>query len=269
MIKYLEKTAGTVERLNYYKIYGQALNNKKLLILLMVILLGGFSVFGSFTFSGELIKQTTDLNILQIGLILSIFGISGIVGAKLVPKLRPLLGNSIVLSAGILGSISIFSLSTLNAIPFLILAISGYGITFICVHSIFVATAQTTIPKLRGTIMSLVSFSVFVGSGFGTVLYKRLMDSVGITSIFLIAAIVFLVIGISGFIILNVLQNKIGNLRKTEIILPEHINRASTVIVTQKRKNDNISARYGLNEIQCSAYEIIGLNRRSGCAWEA
>lgn len=223
MIKYLEKSAGTVERLNYYKIYGQALSNKKLLVILSVIMLAGFSVFGSFTFSGELIKQVTDLNVLQIGLILSIFGISGIAGARFVPKIRPILGNSIVLCAGILGSVSIFSLSLLNSIPFLILAISGYGITFICIHSIFVATAQTTIPKLRGTIMSLVSFSVFVGSGFGTILYKQVMDSVGITSIFRIAAVVFLVIGISGFIILNVLQNKIGNLRKTEIILTEHI----------------------------------------------
>jgi predicted MFS family arabinose efflux permease len=210
LLKYLEKSAGTVGRLNYFKIYGQALNNKKLLVILSIIMLIGFSVFGSFTFSGELIKQITNLNVLQIGLILSIFGISGIAGARLVPKLRPILGNSIVLSAGILGSLSIFSLSILNSIPFLMLAISGYGITFICIHSIFVATAQNTIPKLRGTIMSLVSFSVFVGSGFGTALYRQLMDSVGITLIFQVAAVIFLVVGISGFITLNALQNKIG-----------------------------------------------------------
>ena len=211
LLKYLEKSAGTVERLNYFKLYGQALTNKKLLVILSLIMLGGFSVFGSFTFSGELIKQVTNLNVLQIGLVLSIFGISGIAGARFVPKIRPILGNSIVLGAGILGSVSIFFLSILNSIPFLLLAIAGYGITFICVHSIFVAAAQTTIPKLRGTIMSLVSFSVFVGSGLGTVLYKQVMDSVGIASIFQIAAVVFLVIGISGLIILNVLQDKIGN----------------------------------------------------------
>lgn len=218
ILKFLEKSAGTVGRLNYFKIYCQALSSKKLLVVLSVIMLGGFSVFGSFTFSGELIKQVTDFNVLQIGLILSIFGISGIIGARFVPIIRPILGNSIVLGAGIVGSVSIFSLSILNSIAFLILAISGYGITFICIHSIFVATAQTTIPKLRGTIMSLVSFSVFVGSGFGTVLYKQLMDSIGITSIFQIAAVVFLVIGISGFILLNVLQNKLGNLNKAETI---------------------------------------------------
>ena len=217
ILKYLEKSPGTVERLNYFKIYGQALRNKKLLVILSVIMLGGFSVFGSFTFSGELIKQVTNLNILQIGLILSIFGISGIIGSRFVPKIRPILGNSIVLGAGILGSVSIFSLSMLNAIPFLILAIAGYGVTFICIHSIFVATAQSTIPKLRGTIMSLVSFSVFVGSGFGTVLYKQVMDSLGIASIFLIAALVFLVIGIAGFIILNIIQNKIGNQEKLSL----------------------------------------------------
>ena len=218
ILKFLEKSAGTVGRRNYFKIYCQALSSKKLLVVLSVIMLGGFSVFGSFTFSGELIKQVTDFNVLQIGLILSIFGISGIIGARFVPIIRPILGNSIVLGAGIVGSVSIFSLSILNSIAFLILAISGYGITFICIHSIFVATAQTTIPKLRGTIMSLVSFSVFVGSGFGTVLYKQLMDSIGITSIFQIAAVVFLVIGISGFILLNVLQNKLGNLNKAETI---------------------------------------------------
>jgi len=214
LLKYLETSAGTVGRLNYFNIYGQTLSNKKLLVMLSVIMLVGFSVFGSFTFSGELIKQTSNLNVLQIGLILSIFGISGIAGARLIPKMRPVLGNSIVLSAGVLGSLSIFSLSILNSIPFLILAISGYGITFICIHSIFVATAQDTIPKLRGTIMSLVSFSVFVGSGFGTVLYKQLMDSVGIASIFRIAAVIFLVVGFLGYVILNASQYKIYNLKK-------------------------------------------------------
>jgi len=214
ILKYLEKSPGTVISLNYFKIYGQVLSNKTLLVILSVILLVGFSVFGSFTFSGELIKQVTDLNVLQIGLILSIFGISGIAGARYVPKIRPILGNSIVLGAGILGSVSIFSLSILNSVSFLILAVSGYGITFICIHSIFVATAQTTIPQLRGTIMSLVSFSVFVGSGFGTILYKQLMDSVGITSIFQIAAVIFLIVGILGYVILNVCQNKICNLKK-------------------------------------------------------
>ena len=62
--------------------------------------------------------------------------------------------------------------------------------------------------------MSLVSFSVFVGSGFGTILYKQLMDSVGITSIFQIAAVIFLIVGILGYVILNVCQNKIYNLKK-------------------------------------------------------
>jgi predicted MFS family arabinose efflux permease len=208
LLKYLEKSAGTVGKLNYFKIYGQALSNKKLILILSVIMLAGFSVFGSFTFSGELIKQITNFNVLQIGLILSLFGISGIVGARLVPKLRPIFGNSIVLAAGILGGVSIFALSILSSVPFLMFAICGYGITFICIHSIFVATAQSTIPKLRGTIMSLVSFSVFVGSGFGTVLYKQLMDSVGIASIFQIAAVVFLAIGILGFIILNAFTKK-------------------------------------------------------------
>jgi predicted MFS family arabinose efflux permease len=218
LLKYLEKSAGTVGKLNYFKIYGQALSNKKLILILSVIMLAGFSVFGSFTFSGELIKQITNFNVLQIGLILSLFGISGIVGARLVPKLRPIFGNSIVLAAGILGGVSIFALSILSSVPFLMFAICGYGITFICIHSIFVATAQSTIPKLRGTIMSLVSFSVFVGSGFGTVLYKQLMDSVGIASIFQIAAVVFLTIGISGFIILNAFTKKIENIETTKYL---------------------------------------------------
>ena len=40
-----------------------------------------------------------------------------------------------------------------------------------------------------------------------------------------------------------------------------HTNRGSTVIVTQILECDNISATCGLNEIQRSAYEIIGSNR--------
>ncbi len=219
MLKCLEKSAGTVDKLNYFQLYGKAVSNKKLLVTLSIIMLTGFSVFGSFMFSGELIKQSTNLNVLQIGLILSLFGISGIAGAKIVPKLRSVLGNSIVLAAGISGSVSIFALSMLSSVPYLMIAICGYGITFICIHSIFVATAQSTVPELRGTIMSLVSFCALVGSGLGTVLYKYIMDAAGIASIFQVAAVVFFGIGISGFIILNVLENKTVKVTSQEMAI--------------------------------------------------
>lgn len=44
----------------------------------------------------------------------------------------------------------------------------GFGLAFVFLQSTLVTKAQETMPKLRGTAMSLASFNMFVGGGIGT-----------------------------------------------------------------------------------------------------
>jgi len=208
MLKYIDSSSGTVTKLNYLIIYRKALSSRKLLGLLGVIFLSGFFVFGSFTYSGEMIHQATDLNIFQIGCILSLFGLGAITGATQLDKLRKQLGMGLCLVAGVGGSISLFLLSITMSVSLIVLAIFCFGFSFILLHSTNVTTAQNLIPGLRGTIMALISFSVFVGSGIGTVVNKYLMEISNVALIFYVAAIGFIGIGAVAFLVLKSIQKQ-------------------------------------------------------------
>ncbi len=208
LLAYLEKKPGSLKRLNYFQIYRESLGNAKLLSVLFVIALTGFCVLGSFAFSGELIKQKTNLNILQIGAFLSLFGIAGIFGSKIAAQLREKTGNRICIIAGIAGAVSLAVLSRANGVVFLALALIGFGLSFIFLHSTLIATAQSVIPKLKGTIMALVSFCMFFGSGIGTIANKQILENSGISIIFMSASILFFFIGIAGLFVLNNIQFK-------------------------------------------------------------
>jgi predicted MFS family arabinose efflux permease len=208
LVKKLEQRSGTIQKLKYIQIYSQALNNNRLLGVLFVIILNGLCIIGTFPFSGELLKQVTGYNVLQIGLILSMFGVGGIIAGRRVAFIRQKIGSRLCLLAGIVGAISVFLLSFATHLAVLIVAFAGFGMAFVMLHSTLVETAQGVIPQLRGTIMALVSFCVFTGSGVGTIINKQIMEHGAITNIFRASAILLLGIGLIALIILNLIQRK-------------------------------------------------------------
>ncbi len=203
LLKMLERRAGTVHQLKYLRIYGEALNNRRLLGILFVIILNGLCIIGAFPFSGELLKQTTDYNVLQIGLILSMFGIGGIFVGRRVAAIRRKAGSRICVLAAVIGMPSIIILTLVNHLAVLILCFAGFGMAFVMLHSTFVDAAQSTIPRLRGTITAMVSFCVFTGSGVGTLINKFIMEHGPITTIFRANAVLLLGIGLIALITLN------------------------------------------------------------------
>ncbi len=200
----LERQDGVLSKLNYFQVYRNVLtNNRVIWPVLTIVLLTGFSVFGSFAFSGELIKNAANADVWIIGLILAAFGAGGIAGSRLAMLIRPKLGNNICLIAGLIGAISLLAVSIVSNILWFVLAWFGFGISFIWLHSTMIMTAQSTRPGIRGTIMSLVSFGFFVGSGIGTLINRRFLEIVGVNFIFQVAAVIFLVLGLIALVTLN------------------------------------------------------------------
>jgi predicted MFS family arabinose efflux permease len=189
MIRILPKTPGVMEKLEFTRVYKEALSNKNLVGVVGTIMLVGFSVFGSFTYSGKLVESRTGYNVLYVGLILTLFGVATVVGGRIAPRLREKLKNNFLLSAGLLGSISLLTIS-FSLSPVLIgIALFGFGLAFVSLQSTLVSTAQETMPKLRGTAMSLASFNMFVGGAIGTSVNGRIINASSIGTIFLIAAV--------------------------------------------------------------------------------
>lgn len=196
MFKVLEKSEGKIDKLNFVKVYKEALSNSELINIVSIIFLMGFSIFGSFTYSGKYVQSITGYNILIVGLILSLFGIGTVVGGKNAGNIRMALRNRFLLFAGTLGGISVLVLSYVNVTWLLAVSLFGFGLSFVFLQSTLVMKAQESLPRLRGTAMSLASFNMFVGGGVGTFINGKLLNSFGIQKIYFIAAIILFIVGI-------------------------------------------------------------------------
>jgi len=196
MLKILEKDKTSDAKLSILAAYKAPLTNYRFMRLVAVIFFVGFSVFGTFTYSGKLLESITDFNVLQIGLVLSLFGIGTVFGGKVAPKVKVKLGNSYLVVAGMLGFISLLSLSNTTNLYVIGASLIGFGIAFIFMQSSLIGTAQEKLPTARGTAMSLASFCMFVGGATGTVLNGKLMDASGPAKIFFNASFIMFIVGV-------------------------------------------------------------------------
>jgi predicted MFS family arabinose efflux permease len=194
--KVLIKDKPVVEKLNFIKAYKEPLTNYRFMRLVTTVFFVGFSVFGSFTYSGKLLQDVTGYNILVVGLILSLFGAGTVVGGRIAPKLKKTIKHGFLVSAGIIGGVSLFALSAYSNIVILSIGLFGFGIAFIFLQSTLISTAQEKLPKMRGTAMSLASFNMFIGGAVGTGFNGLIMKNYGISRIFYNTSYVILIVGI-------------------------------------------------------------------------
>jgi len=196
MLKILKRDQPVVNKLNIFASYKTVFKNFRFVRLVTVILFVGFSVFGTFTYTGKLVQGITGYNIFIVGLILSIFGFGTVIGGRIAPKVRAKLKNKFLIVASVLGGLSLLALALSNNVILLSVGFLGFGIAFIFLQSTLIATAQGMIPQMKGTAMSMASFNMFVGGALGTSLNGVLMDTIGLPPIFLYASVVILAAGV-------------------------------------------------------------------------
>lgn len=205
MLKVLPKSSSVINSLSFIKVYKEAFSNKQLLSIVGTIFLVGFSVFGSFTYSGKLIESRTGYSVLIVGLILTLFGIATVIGGRKAPFVRDRLKNKFLLFTGVLGSISLFIIAFMKNPVLIGIGLFGFGLAFVFLQSTLVTKAQESMPKLRGTAMSLASFNMFVGGGIGTFINGRILNAYSVIPIFAVAGVVMLLVG---FIATNAVLKK-------------------------------------------------------------
>lgn len=196
MYKILERDQPVVNKLNFIKAYKEPLTNFRFMRLVITVFFVGFSVFGSFTYSGKLLQELTGYNILIVGLILSLFGVGTVVGGRIAPRLKKVLKHGFLVSAGIIGGISLFALSASKNVWVLGIGLFGFGVAFIFLQSTLISTAQEKLPKMRGTAMSLASFNMFVGGAVGTSVNGMIMKTYGTSTIFYNTAYIIFIVGL-------------------------------------------------------------------------
>ncbi|OJF75802.1 MAG: MFS transporter [Treponema sp. CETP13] len=211
MLKMLERDTPQNTTLHLIKAYKDPFTNFNFLRLVITIFFVGFCVFGTFTYSGKLLKEITGYNILAVGLILSLFGVGTVVGSKIAPKLKPKLKHGFLVLAGLIGLISLLTLSITQNVWILSIGLIGFGLAFIFLQSTLVSTAQEMLPKARGTAMSLASFNMFVGGAVGTSFNGYLIKTYPVSTIFRNASIIILIVSIIAAFFVTRFENHAKN----------------------------------------------------------
>ncbi|WP_373481918.1 MFS transporter [Acetobacterium sp.] len=196
MLKTLERDQPVVEVLNIFEAYKEPLSNFRFMRLVIAIFFVGFSVFGSFTYTGKLIQTATGYNLLVVGLILSLFGVGTVVGGRIAPALRKKFKNGFLVSASVIGGVSLLSMAFFTNAWLLSLALFGFGTAFIFLQSTLITTVQEKLPKRRGTAMSLASFNMFVGGAVGTSINAVVIEAGSLSTIYISSAIILFLVSL-------------------------------------------------------------------------
>jgi predicted MFS family arabinose efflux permease len=136
--------------------------------------MGIFSFFASslWAFLPIVARSHLGLNSAGFGMLLGFFGIGGLVGAAILPKVQHKTSmNFLVALSTILFALVIFALAVLKDFKLLSIAMVIGGISWLAVLSIFNTSVQSVIPSwVRGRVISVFILVFFGGMAGGSVL---------------------------------------------------------------------------------------------------
>jgi predicted MFS family arabinose efflux permease len=172
------------------KPYLQLITKPAARLVITAVFIEGFFLFGGFAYIGAFIRDTYQLPHITIGLLLSGFGMGGLLYSISVKWLVQRLGEKgLVMVGGLLAGTCYLSITILPSwilfIPVIILIGLGYNM----MHSTLQTQATELSPESRGTAVSLFAFNLFMGQGIGAAVLGRIVDSAGYIPCFIVCSI--------------------------------------------------------------------------------
>ncbi|MFB2891813.1 MFS transporter [Aerosakkonemataceae cyanobacterium BLCC-F50] len=181
----------------FLKPYWQLITQPSARLIITTVFIEGFFLYGSFGYTGAFIRDRYHLPYIVIGVLLSGFGIGGLLYSASVKLLVRRLGESgLVLVGGSLIFICYLSVSLFKTwlifIPGTILS----GLGFYMFHSTLQTRATEMSPELRGTAVSLFAFNLFLGQGIGAAAIGRIVDNFGYIPAFIFSGIAIVLLAV-------------------------------------------------------------------------
>ena len=189
-IPYQSRTTQTGNIFSSLKPYLQLITKPAARLVITAVFIEGFCLFGGFAYIGAFIRDTYQLPYITIGLLLSGFGMGGLLYSISVKWLVQRLGEKgLVRVGGLLAGSCYLSITILPTwilfIPVIILIGLGYNM----MHSTLQTQATELSPESRGTAVSLFAFSLFMGQGIGAAVLGRIVDNAGYIPCFIVCSI--------------------------------------------------------------------------------
>lgn len=174
-------------RSEFFRPYLGLLSNRESLFTYIVVLFEGILIVGSFSFLGAFISSAYHYNFLQIGLVMTAFGIMTVIGGRLTGKIAGKIGQKriLILGLGLAVLAELLLFPTINILGLLVPAVALLGLGFIFAHSTLLTIATDFARQARGIAMSLVAACFMGGGGVGTAIGQRLIKGYGFNQFFL------------------------------------------------------------------------------------
>jgi predicted MFS family arabinose efflux permease len=166
-------------------------------LVITAVFIEGFFLFGSFAYIGAFIRDRYGLPYTLIGLLLTGFGIGGLIYSITVKWLVRRWGErGLVLAGGSLIGLCYSSIAWLHQWTLLIPGIIVIGLGLNMLHSTLQTKATELAPKSRGTAVSLFAFSLFLGQGIGSAFLGKVVDGIGYHACFTLSGVVVFLLAI-------------------------------------------------------------------------
>lgn len=173
-----------------FKPYQQLMSQPATRLVIVAVFIEGFFFFGGFAYIGAFLRDQYSLSYVAIGLMLSAFGLGGLIYSRSVRWLVHRFGESGLIRLGgwlictCYLSIAVFQ-NWLLFIAFNILM----GLGFYMLHSTLQTKATELAPEARGTAVSLFVFSLFLGQGIGVAAFGMVVDGPGYALCFVLSGV--------------------------------------------------------------------------------
>jgi predicted MFS family arabinose efflux permease len=166
--------------LNPVRVYLEVLKLAPARVLAGISVAEAFLFFGAFAFTGALLKERFDLSYTAIGLILSGFGLGGLLfnlGIRwIVRMVKP---PQLVLWGGFVCGGSVLGIGLLQAWELAFPLVFGIGIGFYMLHNVLQTRATEASPGARGVGVSLFGIAWTAGQGLGAAVMGAGIAAVG------------------------------------------------------------------------------------------
>jgi len=172
-------------------------------IILLAAFVEGIFFYGSFTFIGADLHERFGLAIGTVGLLLSFFGLGGIIYIVAVRRLVKLLGERGLAMAG--GFFLMLSLASLPFSPLVLIPFNQLllGLGLYMLHNTLQTHATQMAPDARGLAVSTFANVLFVGQAVGITASGLLVDRYGFAPSYLLAAAGLLALALTFAHLLN------------------------------------------------------------------
>ena len=177
--------------------YLKLMTHPNVRLVISAVFVEGCFLFGSFAYFGAFIRDLYGLPYTLIGLLLSGFGIGGLIYSVTVKWLVRCWGErGLVLVGGSLIGLCYASIAWLHQWTLLIPGTILIGLGFYMLHSTLQTQATELAPESRGTAVSMFAFSLFLGQGIGSAILGKVVDYFGYHVCFTVSGIVIFLLAV-------------------------------------------------------------------------